>query len=74
MPGRKGADDEVVAVVTGNAGMGDLGKGKGDVKLDRFAGALGSRKGDTRLERFTSRRTSQRLTSDDSSVASLRGH
>lgn len=29
--------------------------------------------GDTRMERFTSRRTSQRLESDDCSVASLRG-
>ncbi|CAD6563967.1 MAG: hypothetical protein ASARMPRED_002596 [Alectoria sarmentosa] len=53
-------------------GLGDLvGTAKGDARGDRFTGG---RKGETRLERFTSRRTSQRLVSDDSSVASLRGH
>lgn len=55
----------------GVVGLVELGTVKGDAKGDRFTG---SRKGDTRLERFTSRRTSQRLVSDDSSVASLRGH
>lgn len=64
-----------VDVNGGVVGLRDLGSAKGDTKLERFAGGLGSKKGgDVRLERFTSRRTSQRLESDDSSVTSLRGH
>ncbi|KAL9072509.1 MAG: hypothetical protein Q9161_003521 [Pseudevernia consocians] len=64
-----------VHVNGGVVGLRDLGSPKGDTKLERFAGGLGGKKaGDVRLERFTSRRTSQRLESDDSSVTSLRGH
>ncbi len=54
---------------------------EGTGKLQRLKEGLGSGngngngngKGETRLERFTTRRASERLESDDSSVASLRG-
>lgn len=49
-------------------GLGDLNK------LERFKGGLGSKRGEGRLERFASRKASRRLGSDESSVASLRGH
>lgn len=58
----------------GVGGLGDSGIVRGDMKLDRFAGGLGSKKRDTRLERFTSRRMSERLESDESSISSLRRH
>lgn len=71
--GRAGGGNDGSGSGSGNGiGIGAVGMGEG--RLDRFAGGLGSKKGDTRLERFTSRRTSQRLESDDSSVLSLRGH
>ena len=38
------------------------------------AASGGGKAGDTRLVRFTGRRTSRRLESDESSVASLRRH
>lgn len=56
-----------------NAGGGMMGLGDTN-KLERLKGGLGSKKGEGRLERFTSRKASRRLGSDDSSVASLRGH
>ena len=56
-----------------NAGGGMMGLGDMN-KLERFKGGLGSKKGEGRLERFASRKASRRLGSDDSSVASLRGH
>lgn len=61
----------------GVVGLGDLGRGEREreSKVERFKGGLGSlKKGDARLERFTSRRTSQRLESDVSSVTGLRGN
>lgn len=59
---------------------GKRGRRRGDNKRDVVNGGVvglkdlrGAKGGDTRRERFTSRRTSQRLESDDCSVASLRG-
>lgn len=70
---RKCSLDGVVGL--GRLGPGKAGKGDGETKVERFRGGLGSlKKGDARLERFTSRRTSQRLESDVSSMTGLRGH
>lgn len=49
---------------------GSLESRKGDATLER----MGMGKADTKLELFTSRRTSERLESDATSVTSLRGH
>ena len=73
--------------VVGLGDLGGAKAGAGaTTKLERLAGGLGSlngngngngngkkKGGDARRQRFTSRRTSQRLESDDCSVASLRG-
>ena len=61
--------DEVVVI-----GMGNVRNTTGPAP-GKKAGALGSMKSkghDSRRERFASRRTSERLESDESSVASLR--
>lgn len=58
-----------------NSNTGGSMMGLGDLnKLERFKGGLGSKRGEGRLERFASRKASRRLGSDESSVASLRGH
>lgn len=63
----------LLEVVKGR-GEGRIGVGFGDRgKVERGKGGLGSRKEQGRLQRFTTRRASQRLESDDCSVASLRG-
>lgn len=43
---------------------------KGDMKLER----IGMGKAETKLDRFTSRRTSERLESDATSVTNLRDY
>ena len=61
----------------GAVGMGELGavvRGGDAGKVERLKGGLGGVKGEGRLERWTSRRTSERLESDESSVTGLRGH
>lgn len=78
LPSRRGGrgksgELDLDVVNGGVVGLGDLGSQKVKVGVGSLKGKGKGKGGDARLDRFTSRRTSQRLESDDCSVASVRG-